>query len=138
MDLRKVAAVVLLMFAAESASANQNHTIEDHFRTETIYDPYVEQVCREVISGGDKTGDTVKGAIIGGAIGNAIGKDTEATAAGIILGGLIANGRSNARATSRIVCENETKYKVRSHQVYDHSTITFTHNGRRYSTKFVK
>lgn len=136
--LTKFSFFVVLMLLASNVFAATDVVVKDFYRTETVYDPYTEEVCREVVSGGDKTRDTVKGAVIGGAIGNAIGKDTEATAAGIIIGGLIGHQGSDAVPHVRMSCTTETKYRTSTNKIYDYSTVTFTQNGERYTARFVK
>ena len=49
-----------------------NGTIMDHYKTVITQSPYKVEVCRDVSVSGDKTGDTLKGAIIGGIIGDHI------------------------------------------------------------------
>ena len=133
----KLSFFVVLMMLAGNVLAEEN-AIKDFYRTETVYEPYTEEVCREIAVGGDRTKDTVKGAVIGGAIGNAIGKDTEATAAGIIIGGMIGHHDSDAVPHIRMSCTTERKYRTTTNKIYDYSTITFTSDGKRYTTRFVK
>ena len=61
--------------------------VKDRYKTVVIRKPYTVEECEDRLVGGDKTGSTLGGAIIGAAIGNAIGKDTEATVAGAVIGG---------------------------------------------------
>lgn len=136
--LTKLSFFVVLMLLATNVFAATDVVVEDYYRTETVYDPYSEQVCREVVVGGDRTKDTVKGAVIGGAIGNAIGKNTESTAAGIIIGGMIGHHDSDAVPHVRMSCTTETKYRTSTNKIYDYSTVTFTQNGKRYTARFVK
>jgi len=132
-----VASLILLMVPA-FAVAEGVPIIEDHFKTDVVYEPYIVRVCDNRVVGGDKTMDTVRGAIIGGAIGNAITKDTEGTAAGIILGGLIGHDKSDNIPTIKNVCTNETRYDEYERTIYSHSTITFEHEGRRRTLTFIK
>ena len=43
-------------------------TITDHYKTVIKQSPYNVEVCRDVSVSGDKSGDMLKGAIIGGII----------------------------------------------------------------------
>ena len=45
--------------------------------------------------GGDKTADTLKGAIIGGVIGNNVGDVDNGGAIGAIIGGMLGHNNSN-------------------------------------------
>ena len=112
--------------------------VEDIYRTETTETPYIVEVCTDRLVGGDKTGSTITGAVLGAAIGNAIGKDTEATAAGAVIGGLVGHNKSNARPHYKRVCDNITKWDSVTRRVYVHSWITFEHEGHTYRERFVK
>ena len=49
---------------------------------------YSVEICRDVTTSGDKTGDTILGAIIGGAIGNNVGDVENGGALGAVIGGI--------------------------------------------------
>ena len=87
---------------------------------------------------GDKTGDTLKGAIIGGIIGNNVGNVDNGGALGAVLGGMIGHNNSNATDGTKRQCSIETRYQEESQEVYSHSTITFYDNGRKYTLKYNK
>jgi uncharacterized protein YcfJ len=87
---------------------------------------------------GDKSGDMLKGAIIGGIIGNNVGDIKNGGAAGAILGGIIGHNNSTATGGTRQVCRVETRYTEAPMTVYSHSTVTFTHNGKTYTVRFQK
>ena len=72
-----VAGVVTLMSTSAMAE-----TVTDHFKSIIEQTPYRVEVCRDVSVSGDKTGDTLKGAIIGGIIGNNVGDIKNGGAAG--------------------------------------------------------
>ena len=61
----------------KSAFATQPYNVEvrDHQKTVIKRTPQVVEVCSERKVSGDKTADTILGAIIGGAIGQNITKD---------------------------------------------------------------
>ena len=92
----------------------QDRNIHDHFKTIYERKPYHVQVCRDVSMSGDKTGDTLKGAIIGGILGN-----------------------QNSTASGNI-CRTETRYNEEARTVYSHSTITFVYEGKQYKLNFKK
>ena len=75
----------------------------------------------------------VQGAIIGGIIGNQIGDMKGNGAAGALLGGLLGGEK-----TPTTQCVFETRYNENTKNVYSHSTVTFSENGREYSVRFVK
>ena len=101
--------------------------------------PYQVEVCTDQQVSGDKTGDTLMGAIIGGAIGNNVTKNVDnGGAVGALLGGMIAHNNSNATGGTRRVCNIETRYNETATTVYSHSVITFTYEGKTYSLKFNK
>ena len=69
--------VLSIMFIAKEAKATQpfNATVQDHSKTIIKRVPQTWEVCSEVNVPGDKTADTLLGALIGGAIGQNITKD---------------------------------------------------------------
>jgi len=100
--------------------------------------PYNVEVCTNVTSGGDKSGDLLKGAIIGGILGKVVTKKDNGAAAGAVLGGIIGHDNSNATASTRRVCSIETRYDEEVTTVYSHSVVTFMHNGKQYRVQFSK
>ena len=120
---------------AETVSA----TITDHYKIVISQTPYSVEVCRDVAVSGDKTGDTLKGAIIGGIIGNNVTKNVDnGGAVGAIIGGMIGHNNSNATGGTRRVCEVQTRYNEEVIEVYSHSVVTFYHNGKKYQLRFQK
>lgn len=131
--------IVASMFLATPALADTTTgTITDHWKTVIDRKPYNVEVCYEKNVSGDKTGDTLKGAIIGGIIGNNVGDIKNGGAAGAIIGGLLGHSKSNATGGTKTVCQVETRYNETSREVYSHSTITFEVNGRRHTLSFAK
>ena len=100
--------------------------------------PYNVEVCTNVTSGGDKTGDALTGAIIGGILGKVVTKKDNGAAAGAVIGGIIGHDKSDAQASTRRVCNVETRYDEEVTTVYSHSIVTFFHNGRKYRVQFSK
>jgi len=101
--------------------------------------PYKVEVCRDVTTSGDRTGDTLKGAIIGGIIGNNVTKNVDnGGAVGALLGGMLGHSNSNASGGTKRVCNVETRYKEESLTLYSHSKITFEWMGRIYTVQFQK
>lgn len=131
------AALFFTVIVAQS-TADSGPVVKDRYKTVVIRKPYTVEECEDRLVGGDKTGSTLGGAIIGAAIGNAIGKDTEATVAGAVIGGAIGHDKSKARPHYRTFCTVTTKYRREEREVYSHSTVTFTHEGVTYTEQFDK
>lgn len=101
--------------------------------------PYEVEVCTNRTVSGDKTGDTLMGAIIGGAIGNNVTKNVDnGGAVGALIGGMLAHNNSKATGGTARFCTVETRYNETVSTVYSHSIVTFTHEGKTYSLKFNK
>ena len=56
----------VLMIGGCSPAVAQEPIIQDHYRNIIDQKPYHVEVCKDVSVGGDKSGDMLKGAIIGG------------------------------------------------------------------------
>ena len=117
-------------------------TVNDHYKTVIEQTPYRVEVCKDVqLRGQASTGDTIFGAIIGGAIGNQFGggkgKDA-ATILGAIVGADVANKNSNKPGSVQRQCQIETRYEERQREIYSHSTVTFSTEGKKYTVKFQK
>ena len=79
------------------------------------------------------------GAIIGGIIGNNVTKDLpDGGTAGAIIGGMLGHQNSDTKGGSKIVCKVETRYTEEKREMYSHSTITFTHDGKTYKLRFTR
>ena len=100
--------------------------------------PNTVEVCYQKQVPGDRSGDMLKGAIIGGILGNNVGDIKNGGAAGAIIGGMIGHNNSKATGGTRTVCKQETRYTEERKTVYSHSTVTFMHNGRSYTVRFQK
>tara|TARA_E500000178_G_scaffold134782_1_gene134836 strand:+ start:3666 stop:4076 length:411 start_codon:yes stop_codon:yes gene_type:complete len=128
--------VVMLGFMSTSAIAE---TVQDHYKMVITQKPYNVEVCRQVTTSGDKTGDTLKGAIIGGIIGNNVTKNVDnGGAVGALLGGMLGHNNSKATGGTRTQCNIETRYQEETREVYSHSTVTFSVDGKSYTLKFNK
>ena len=115
-------------------SVKADTTVQDHYKNVIQKKPYTVEVCYQ--GSGDKTGDTLLGAIIGGAIGQNITKDLpDGATAGAIIGGILGNQNSTASGN---VCRTETRYNEEARTVYSHSTITFVYEGKQYKLNFKK
>jgi uncharacterized protein YcfJ len=126
----------MVAFFATSANAE---TVQDHYKMVITQKPYNVEVCRQVTMSGDKTGDTLKGAIIGGIIGNNITKNVDnGGAVGALLGGMLGHNNSKATGGTRTQCNVETRYQEETREVYSHSTVTFSVDGKSYTLKFNK
>ena len=127
---------VPLLLIATSASAE---TVTDVTKRVIQKTPYQVEVCQEQSVSGDKTADTLMGAIIGSAIGNNVTKNVDnGGAVGALLGGMIAHNNSKATGGTRQVCRFETRYNEEERVIYSHSVVTFTYMGKTYSLSFQK
>ena len=128
-------AVVAALFLSQAASAE---TTQDHYKDVYYKTPHQVEVCYDQQVSGDKTGDTLKGAILGGVIGNNVGDIKNGGALGAVIGGMIGHNNSKATGGTQTVCRTETRYTEERKTVYSHSTVTFMHNGRSYTVRFQK
>ena len=104
-----------------------------------IKKPYQVEVCTDKPVSGDKSGDMLKGAIIGGLIGNNVTKNVDnGGAVGAVIGGILGHNNSKAVGGTRRVCTIETRYNEERQTVYSHSIVTFEYNGRQYTLRFQK
>ena len=110
----------------------------DHFKEVIYKKPYSVEVCSDVSTSGDKTGDAIKGAIIGGLLGNNIKGEEHGGAAVAVIGAMLGHANSNATGGSKTVCKMETRYNEERQTIYSHSTVTFTHEGKEYTVRFQK
>ena len=114
-------------------------TVQDVNKTVVNRVPYKVEVCTNQSVGGDKSGDMLKGAIIGGLIGNNVTKNVDnGGAVGALLGGIIGHNNSNATGGTQRVCEVQTRYNGEVIEVYSHSIVSFYHNGKQYRLRFQK
>lgn len=116
-----------------------NGEIQDHYKTVIQQTPYKVEVCKDVHVSGDKTKDTLTGAIIGGVIGNNVTKNVDNGAAvGALLGGIIGHNNSKATGGTKRVCSIETRYEESQSEVYSHSTMKFWYDGKNHIVKFYR
>ena len=113
-------------------------TVQDFNKTVINRVPYNVEVCTNQTVSGDKTGDTLKGAIIGGIIGNNVGDVKNGGALGAVLGGMIGHNNSTATGGTQRVCSVQTRYNEESVTIYSHSVVTFYHEGKQYKLRFQK
>lgn len=139
--MRELCSVILTVWVIAFWSGfafGEEANIQDHYKTVINKTPYQIEVCEDVAVSGDKTADVLTGAIIGGAIGNNIKGEQNGGAIGAILGGMLGHANSSATGGTRRQCAVETRYNEESIEVYSHSTVTFTHEGRTYTLRFTK
>ena len=127
----------LLSSIAFADTNNVMGVTEDHYKTVIQQKPYTVEVCKQVSYSGDRTGDTLKGAILGGIIGHQIDHD-KGSEIGAILGGAIGHNNSDAVGGTRTQCHTETRYDEERVKVYSHSTITFWDGGSEYTVRFTR
>jgi len=130
-------AFLISLSSVASADNKVTGTITKSYKEVITQNPYTVEVCKQVAVSGDKTGDTLKGAIIGGVIGNNVTKNVDnGGAIGAIIGGLIGNSKSNATGGTKTVCQVETRYNETTKTVYSHSTIEFRVDGYIHRLRF--
>ena len=127
---------IAFTFIANSVKADT--TVQDHYKNIIYKTPSQVEVCYDRNVSGDKTGDALKGAIIGGILGNNIKGEKDGGAIGAIIGGMLGHSNSTATGGTQRRCVMETRYKETSARVYSHSTITFSYEGRTHTVNFQK
>ena len=136
--MKKLTIGLCAMMAMSSAAYAHDAQVTDINKNVINRVPYNVEVCTNVTTGGDKSGDLLKGAIIGGILGKVVTKKDNGAAAGAVLGGIIGHDNSDAQASTKRVCSIETRYDEEVTTVYSHSVVTFYHNGRQYKVQFSK
>mgnify|MGYP000365503389 CR=1 FL=1 len=127
------------VFLISSYARAQEVNVTDQYKTVVNQSPYVIEACYQKQVSGDRTLDTLTGAIIGGVIGHQIGSDRSGNRnVGAILGGIIGNNNSKANGGYRTVCQQETRYRETQQTIYSHSIARFKHEGRWYNVNFTK
>ena len=110
--------------------------VQDHYKNVIHKTPHSVEVCYDKSVSGDKTGDTLRGAILGGIIGNNVGDINNGGAIGSVIGGMLGHSNSNATGGTKRVCQIETRYTEKSMRIYSHSKITFEYMGKTYTLPF--
>ena len=127
---------IAFTFIANSVKADTQ--VQDHYKNIIYKTPNQVEVCYDRQVSGDKTGDAIKGAIIGGILGNNIKGEKDGGAIGAIIGGMLGHSNSGATGGTKRICQVETRYSEESRRVYSHSTISFIYEGKSYSVNFKK
>ena len=127
---------IAFTFIANSVKADTQ--VQDHYKNIIYKTPSQVEVCYDRQVSGDKTGDAIKGAIIGGILGNNIKGEKDGGAIGAIIGGMLGHSNSGAVGGTKTICEVETRYTEQSKTVYSHSTISFIYEGKSYRVNFQK
>lgn len=134
--MKKTLMTLAMIGVSTSAVAE---TVQDFTKTVINRVPYNVEVCTNQTVGGDKSGDMLKGAIIGGIIGNNVTKNVEnGGAVGALLGGILGHNSSTATGGTQRVCSVQTRYNEEAVTVYSHSIVTFYHEGKQYKLRFQK
>ena len=134
--MKKTLLTIILGLTACTPAVAQEPIIKDHYKTIIDQIPYHVEVCKDVSTSGDKSGDMLKGAIIGGIIGNNVGNVENGGTIGAILGGMLGHNNSNKTAGTQRVCNTEIRYNEESRTIYSHSTIKFVSQGKWYTLNF--
>ena len=127
---------IAFTFIANSVKADTQ--VQDHYKNIIYKTPSQVEVCYDRQVSGDKTGDAIKGAIIGGILGNNIKGEKDGGAIGAIIGGMLGHSNSGATGGTKRICQVETRYSEESRRVYSHSTISFIYEGKSYRVNFKK
>ncbi len=131
--------IISALFVTTPALAYQNvqGEVTDSYKKVINKTPYTVEVCTDVSVGGDKSADMLTGAIIGGIIGNNVTKNLpDGGTAGAIIGGILGHNNSTATGGTQRRCTMETRYNEEYQEVYSHSNITFTIDGKTYVVRF--
>ena len=137
--MKVLLATITLLALGACNYANAGVIVSDVSKEVIMKKPYQVEVCTDRTVSGDKTGDTLKGAIIGGLIGNNVTKNVDNGAAvGAVIGGILGHNNSKAVGGTRRVCSVETRYDEQRQTVYSHSIVTFEYNGKQYTLRFQK
>ena len=94
------------------------------------------EICRDVSVSGDKTGDTLKGALLGGILGKVVTGNDDGAKMGALFGSIVGHSESNATGGTKRVCGTEIRYNEEKRSIYSYSIIEFWIGGKRYSVKF--
>jgi len=137
---------VALSMSATAATSVQNGVVIDNYKTIIKQIPYRVEVCQDRVqpAGDGSATNELVGALFGGAIGNSFGKGDgkdAMTLFGALMGASIAHDeelKNNPGTKTVTVCDVQTRYEESTSEVYSHSTITFSSNGRKYSLDFIK
>ena len=108
--LKFTLAIVASSLCGFAGMANADTNVSDHYKTVIERDAYNVEVCYNENVSGDKTGDTLKGAIIGGIIGNNVGNVENGGALGAVICGMLGHNNSQATGGTKRVCRMETRF----------------------------
>lgn len=129
-----------------------NGNVTDVYRDVIRSEPHTVTVCEDVRvpvtkkeKGSDDLVSFIVGAAIGSAVGNQVNSNNGSGTIGAIVGGALANEHQKKQGSEQVigyrteqVCQQQTQYTKVSQQVYSHSTITFTDDGKTYTVRFTR
>ena len=148
--MKKLIALFTIALSTTTMAATQwlpeNGMITETYKTVIKQIPYRVEVCQDRVqpAGDGSATNELVGALFGGAIGNSFGKGDgkdAMTLFGALMGASIAHDeelKNNPGTKTVTVCDVQTRYEESTSEVYSHSTITFSSNGRKYSLDFIK
>lgn len=131
-------AIVASSLCGFAGMANADTNVSDHYKTVIERDAYNVEVCYNENVSGDKTGDTLKGAILGGIIGNNVGDVKNGGALGAVIGGMLGHNNSKSTGGTKRVCRLEQRFNDTTKEVYSHSVVSFIYEGKTYNVRFQK
>mgnify|MGYP000111779934 CR=1 FL=1 len=136
---------LILATATPALAETSKARVQDHYKTVIEQTPYKVEVCKDVRlqKNGTNTEGAIIGGLLGGLLGNQFGKGggkEAATGVGAITGAIIGGQNKGPQQGGRTErrCQTETRYEEQSREVYSHSVVTFTTDGKQYSLRFVK
>jgi len=145
--MKKLFTTVSLVLATATpalADTSEAYT-QDHYKVVLEQKPYNVEVCKDIKvpqKGPLNTEGAILGGILGGVIGNQFGKGNgkeAATGVGALTGAILGGQNKGPRNyTTQRQCQIETRYQETQREVYSHSVVTFTTDGKRYELTFQK
>lgn len=112
-------------YRGRGAEENVAYAYADVLRADPVYgrthasapreECYDERVMRREPRGGDPTGGTIIGAIVGGALGNTVGKGDgrrAATVAGAVVGGAVGRNVDRNNGSGRAYSDVQTRCRI--------------------------
>ena len=146
-----VSALVMTTSVSAGQTTRVNAEVEDFYATTIVSTPHTTTQCSMVQvpvygksnSNPNAGANALFGMILGGIIGKELSGDDGGAAAGAVLGGVIGADKGKNETVQighrmQQQCSDVTQFTNRKVLRYDYSVITWTLNGREYTSRFVK